>query len=59
MTLKKGINRGIALGYNELTQEKPLWLGLKCNKVICLESQENDFVSSIRMYSAELLQLPK
>lgn len=53
MTLTKGLNRGIALGYNELTQEKPLWLDLKCNKVICLESRENGSVSSIRTNSAE------
>lgn len=52
MTLTKGLNRGIVPGYNELTQEKPLVLNLKY-KVICLESQENDFVSSIKMYSAE------
>lgn len=53
MTLTKGQNRGIALGYNELTQEKPLWLDLNYNKGICLESRGNDFVSPIKMYSPE------
>lgn len=53
MTLTEGLNRGNALGYNALSQEKPLWLDLKYDKVIFLESPENDFVSSIRRYSAE------